>query len=648
MASRSRSTSRFPRPADRPTGNARHRSRFRPSLLLLEPRTLLSTILVSNTNDGGSGSIRAAIAQAANGDQITFDPALFGGGKHQTITLTGGALNITKNLSISGPEGNLLTIDGNHNGRVMTIAVGADASLADLTLADGKTPNPNAGGAIYNQGTLKLTFCTISGNTAHAGGAIDNEYTGKMYLYGCTLSNNTATNTAGGAIDSFGLASLNQCTVADNSAYGSGGGIFTGFSLSLYDCTVSGNSARGAGINNYSGTVTLDNTIVADNVGGDVSGPVSGGGNLIGGDPMLSELGYYGGPTQTMALLPGSPAINEGNNSLIPAGTTTDQRGFPLPNQGNVDIGAFQTQPGLDVNTAADGTSLPSGQLGLRQAVALAELPNAAATVTFAPVIQGTIVLTLGALPAITSDTTIVGPGALELTIDAQHASGILSIGSGANVTITGLALSNGSASGGGAVANQGTLTLTDCTLSGNSATGGGAIKNEGTLTLTDCILSGNSAGRGGAIENQGTLTVTDCTVSGSSAIVAGGIDNSGSLTLTGGTVSGNSSKYGGGGLYNDGTGKMSLTDCTVSDNTARGGGGAIVNENGTLKLTNVNLWSNSAYDGGGIVNTGGGMVTITGCDVANNLAGGSGGGIFKPGHDHDRRRHHLGQLGRE
>ena len=58
---------------------------------------------------------------------------------------------------------------------------------------------------------------------------------------------------------------------------------------------------------------------------------------------MLAPLGNYGGPTQTMALLPGSPAIDAGNNALIPAGVTTDQRGLPRIVDGTVDIGAFES-----------------------------------------------------------------------------------------------------------------------------------------------------------------------------------------------------------------------------------------------------------------------------------------------------------------
>ena len=60
-------------------------------------------------------------------------------------------------------------------------------------------------------------------------------------------------------------------------------------------------------------------------------------------NPLLAPLGNYGGPTQTMALLPGSPAIDAGNNALIPAGVTTDQRGLPRIVNGTVDIGAFES-----------------------------------------------------------------------------------------------------------------------------------------------------------------------------------------------------------------------------------------------------------------------------------------------------------------
>ncbi len=118
--------------------------------------------------------------------------------------------------------------------------------------------------------------------------------------------------------------------------------------LSLTNCTVSGNSIGGSF---DGGTTTLTNTIVAGNASGDIAGPYSGTNNLIGGNPLLAPLGNYGGPTQTMALLPGSPAIDAGTTG--PGIPTTDQRG--MGRVGPVDIGAFESQ-GFTLTTVAGST----------------------------------------------------------------------------------------------------------------------------------------------------------------------------------------------------------------------------------------------------------------------------------------------------
>src|SRR5262249_40378690 len=72
-------------------------------------------------------------------------------------------------------------------------------------------------------------------------------------------------------------------------------------------------------------------------------------------DPLLAPLGNYGGPTLTMALLPGSPAIDAGNNGLIPAGVTTDQRGLARVVNGTVDIGAFESSGFTIAVSSGDG-----------------------------------------------------------------------------------------------------------------------------------------------------------------------------------------------------------------------------------------------------------------------------------------------------
>ncbi len=67
-------------------------------------------------------------------------------------------------------------------------------------------------------------------------------------------------------------------------------------------------------------------------------------GNIVGVNPLLAPLGNYGGPTQTMPPLPGSPVIGAGSTPLIPTGVTTDQRGEPRTVNGKVDIGAVESQ----------------------------------------------------------------------------------------------------------------------------------------------------------------------------------------------------------------------------------------------------------------------------------------------------------------
>jgi hypothetical protein len=160
------------------------------------------------------------------------------------------------------------------------------------------------------------------------------------------LSNSTSYQ-GGGVANMDGNLVIENSTVSGNSASSQGGGIFnsSGVRVSVFNSTVSGNRAtyRGGGIDNH-GTWTLVNTIIANSLaGGDCRNSVtmtadhsliesSGAnacdltdgvnGNIIGQDPLLGALGAYGGQTQSYILLPGSPALDAGQNCLA-----TDQRG---------------------------------------------------------------------------------------------------------------------------------------------------------------------------------------------------------------------------------------------------------------------------------------------------------------------------------
>jgi hypothetical protein len=218
------------------------------------------------------------------------------------------------------------------------------------------------GGGIYNIGTLTINNTVVSANSASGGAGIYSR--GKVTINRSTLSGNSGALGAGVFSQFGGPLTITNSTITGNAGE-MGGGIAGGTTV-ISDSTISGNSAdNGGGIANA--VVTFQNSIVANNKGGNCynSTLTSKGYNLSGDntcnfnnagdlnntDPKLGPLQNNGGPTQTMALLPGSPAIDAGN----PLGCTdskgnllkTDQRGMPRPDKedtGGCDMGAYERQ----------------------------------------------------------------------------------------------------------------------------------------------------------------------------------------------------------------------------------------------------------------------------------------------------------------
>ena len=190
-------------------------------------------------------------------------------------------------------------------------------------------------------------------------------------------------------------------------------------------------------------------------------------------------------------------------------------------------------------------------------------------------------------------------------------------VGSGTTVTISGLNITNGNATGGnggGIFNDHATLTVSNCLITGNAAgSDGGGVYNDSNamLTVANSTLSGNSAvHRGGAIHNFGALTVINSTLSGNSATSAdgGAIFTTGFQTITviNSTLSGNSAGFNGGGI-DEGGGLLRALNSTFSGNSAAHAGGGIHNSlNGTVEISNTILkagamGANLAIDSGSI-----------------------------------------------
>ncbi|PAX51985.1 DUF4347 domain-containing protein [Brunnivagina elsteri] len=299
---------------------------------------LLAT--VTNTNDSGAGSLRQAILDAPDGDTITFTGSVFTDSSPDTITLTSGELGITKNLTLMGTGANLLTISGNNASRVFNISDGngsADktVTLAGLTITGGNASDFDGGG-IRNLENLTVNNSTISGNSASSSGGGIANVGGTLTVSNSTLSGNFASALGGGIGAFFGtsgsITSIRNSIVTGNSAR-----IFPESTSELYGDTGSSLNSNGYnlfGFNSSSRSIRL-NTSSTDIIPSVSLSAI-----------LSTTLANNGGPTQTLALVNGSPAINAGDPGYS-GPLTTDQRGsgFARIIGGTVDIGAFEFVP---------------------------------------------------------------------------------------------------------------------------------------------------------------------------------------------------------------------------------------------------------------------------------------------------------------
>jgi CSLREA domain-containing protein len=361
---------------------------------LILPAAVHAAVYIPNkgadTNDGvcdpADCSLREAIA-AAN-QHPGEDVVLLRAGTY-ALTASGpatGNLQIQDDLVLIGEGADRTIVDGGGVDGILYVPSGVTVQIQDVRLRNGRSPG--AGGAIRNNGDLTLLRTLLTGNSSVAG---------------------TAGAGRGGAIVSEGPGAsltITDSTIADNTAQGAGGGIAAGADVSLANVTITGNRTTadlGGGLyflSDIHGTVNnatiagnsaavkgggilvetilfigvlpkVSNSILAGNtapVGPDCAGGLESSYNLVGNgadcpgpsaashdkvgtpasplDAKLGALAGNGGPTPTLALLAGSPALDAGNPAPPGSGAgacvATDQRGVRRPGGAVCDLGAFE------------------------------------------------------------------------------------------------------------------------------------------------------------------------------------------------------------------------------------------------------------------------------------------------------------------
>jgi|GEM_PF-2328708 len=345
----------------------------------------------------GDCSLRQAIDKAndAGGPETIVLPAgtypltIKGGAENENET---GDLDVTGEVTIQGAGARSTTVDATGlEDRVFEVRPAASLSLSRLTVSGGLVTDEYGGGILAENATLALDQVAVRGNTSAnsgRGGGLALE-SSKVTIAASLIADNRNSGDGGGLWTEDGEISIVNTTIANNvvdtslypsvpgwGAYGGAMEVNEGDWV-LQNVTIAGNSiadknggneGEGAAINGGFGTAQVVNTVIYGNTFFNIDPAeqsfctetlLSEGHNLeeqplpeqprcfesltdLIANPLLGPLANNGGETDTMALLNGSPAINAGDANRCPA---TDQRGFPRPQLGGCDIGAYEVQP---------------------------------------------------------------------------------------------------------------------------------------------------------------------------------------------------------------------------------------------------------------------------------------------------------------
>jgi hypothetical protein len=318
-------------------------------------------IVVTNTNDSGSGSLRNALAIANDGDTIDAT------GVSGTILLTSGELQITHNVIINGPGAGSLAVNGNAASRVFE-NFASDVTISGFTVTNGLPPtgDNNGGGGILSHGGLTLIGTNILNNNAGGsfpppnagGGGIGISAGGTLSVTASIISGNESQHGPGGGISAGGTVTVSNSTINNNEGLCAAGGIAfndTGGTLTVTSSTIIGNSVLGCPVSARagwvltggggivsSGSVTVINSTISGNTVAEGGVPATGGGVACFGSVTVNN-STISGNTVGGYMCEGGGIRNGGTltltNSTLSGNSAPSGRGGAISNASQTMIG---------------------------------------------------------------------------------------------------------------------------------------------------------------------------------------------------------------------------------------------------------------------------------------------------------------------
>lgn len=364
-------------------------------------------IILTDSTISNNSALTAGGILSAGGGFVTIDNSTITA--NHALIEAGGIRNFTDQLVIRNSTISQNVAEGNGRGGGIANDASSELTIETSTSIVGNSAT-REGGGIYNEGQLTLNGIAVSNNSSDQdGGGIFNE--GQLDLDNVSVSDNSAERFGGGLAVQDGSATLQRVTFDNNSAVTAGGGIAllaattnpitliqstlsdnsaaagggvyatAGASGTIGNTTFSANAASGSGsgvrlingdltltnvtiadgtgssgIDNQTGTLFLNNSIVANNAGAECVGTIKTtdavnlatdgtcSASIVDASPKLDVLKDNGGQTLTMALLAGSPAIDAGDDTVcekVPV-DEVDQRGVARPTGASCDLGAYE------------------------------------------------------------------------------------------------------------------------------------------------------------------------------------------------------------------------------------------------------------------------------------------------------------------